>query len=197
MREMDLSGTNLNGAGVEIGKALSQNAQPLISRVNFSRCKLSDDDFMGLLPGFVRLWCGGTAVPESLDFTDNMDISAMSWESFFSMMVNPGRSRFWIAINSQNPSTANLPPTPLQYLQSLNLIGTDASRSTNLSEFISKLSGLRSFSIEDKGGLGLTSIFNCLEKLSGPTLHHFHGKRIQMSSAVATALRAHSSTLKV
>ncbi|MGK3743504.1 MAG: hypothetical protein ACI8RD_003697 [Bacillariaceae sp.] len=65
------------------------SAQPLISRVNFSNCHLAGGDLTGLLHGLARIWCGGTALAESICFAKKENIPTKTWDLFFQTFADP------------------------------------------------------------------------------------------------------------
>ncbi|KAL7552382.1 hypothetical protein ACHAWF_015624 [Thalassiosira exigua] len=142
LREVDLSSSPLQGLGETIGMAVSMNAQPLISRINFSNCKLSGEDLKGLLNGLARIWCGGTALAESICMANNPGIPSEVWDSFFEAFLDPSTAMHWV---EKSP-----PPPNFAYLQELDIRGTNAV-GPGIISFAHKLTGLRTLKLASNG----------------------------------------------
>jgi len=200
LREIDLSGTNLSGLGETLGEGLAMNIQPLISRLDVSNSRLSDRDLRGLIPGLARLWCGGSAWPEYINFADNPSVVPPSWDVLFDALADPSTFPFW-------PNAAVPPPPPnLAYLQSLDLRGTTAARAPGLARLMRRLSGLRSFGVGSRGGGNAKGregaaeaggmndlVLRALAESDAP-LESFHGEGMDVSCI--PALFRHSNTLR-
>mmetsp|Transcript_44962 Transcript_44962/g.50846 ORF Transcript_44962/g.50846 Transcript_44962/m.50846 type:complete len:848 (-) Transcript_44962:3-2546(-) len=184
LREVDFNSSNLTGLGESIGNALAMNAQPLISRVNFSNCQLTDGDLRGLLHGLARIWCGGTALAESICVAKNMNISTKTWDLFFETFVDPS------TLSSAWPQ--NTPPPPnLSFLQELDLRDTKAI-GPGLIEFSKKLHGLRYLKLSSfNGGSEFVKVLN---SLAVGTLEKFEG--IGLDTSCIEALFRHCNSLK-
>jgi len=172
LREVDFECLDFNGFGESLGNAWAMNAQPLISRVNFSSCNLTGDDLRGLLHGFARIWCGGTALAESLCMANNLNIPTMVWDVFFQAFVNPSTLSTW----PQNPP----PPPNLSFLQELDIAETNAI-GPGLVQFAKKLHGLRSLKVS--ASAGIVTVVDILRSLSGAnaTLERFEGNNVDDS----------------
>jgi len=143
LRDVDFQSTDLGGFGQSLGGAWAMNAQPLISRINFSNCKLTGDDLRGLLHGLARIWCGGTALAESIRMANNPQIPTEIWDVFFRAFIHPSTLMTW----PQNPP----PPPNLSFLQELDIRGTCAV-GPGLFQFAEKLTGLRTLKLASAGG---------------------------------------------
>eukprot|EP00531_Pseudo-nitzschia_arenysensis_P009088 CAMPEP_0116146926 /NCGR_PEP_ID=MMETSP0329-20121206/17445_1 /TAXON_ID=697910 /ORGANISM="Pseudo-nitzschia arenysensis, Strain B593" /LENGTH=1715 /DNA_ID=CAMNT_0003642747 /DNA_START=204 /DNA_END=5348 /DNA_ORIENTATION=- len=160
LREVDFEMTNLCEFGETIGNAWALNAQPLISRVNFSGCQLTGDDFHGLLRGLSRIWCGGTALAEVIKMARNPDIPFAAWDAFFRVLVDPSTLSSW----PQSPP----PPPNLSFLQELDVRRTKAV-GPGLVEIAAKLTGLRTLKVSSAGGTTLASdVLRTLQMAKAP-----------------------------
>jgi len=172
LREVDLTGTDLQGAGAMLGKSWGINPHPNISRIALNGCNLSNQDFRGLMPGLLRIWCGRTAFLEKFDLGNNPEVTVLSWNLFFDTLIDPSAFSLW-------PSPSPPPPPPLNYLQYLDVRGSNVL-SSSFATFISQLTGLRCLCIE--GGLGTgfhdDDVFRALEYCSSP-LESFMGKNLK------------------
>mmetsp|Transcript_33706 Transcript_33706/g.70870 ORF Transcript_33706/g.70870 Transcript_33706/m.70870 type:complete len:1720 (+) Transcript_33706:221-5380(+) len=188
LREVDFEYTVLTDLGEMIGVAWAMNAQPLISRVNFSNCKLNGKDIEGLRNGLARIWCGGTALAESIKLANNPSVPAKAWEEFFLAFVDPSTCGHW-------PRAP--PPLPnLSFLQELDVRGTHAI-GPGLLKFASKLNGLRTLKFSSNGNKDdlsmVTEILTSLAKAGAP-LERIAGENLDAS--YDAALFAYSATLK-
>lgn len=167
LREVDFDLTVLTGFGETIGYAWAMNAQPLVSRINFSGCRLTENDLLGLLRGLARIWCGGTALAESIRMANNLDISTKVWDIFFQTFLDP--SSLWSGWPQKSP-----PPPTLSFLQELDIRDTKAV-GPGLVQIAEKLTGLRSLKLSSSGRsstvsdvLSVLSVVNApLERLEG------------------------------
>lgn len=160
------------------------SAQPLVSRVNFSSCYLTNADLDGLKHGLARIWCGGSALAESIIFNKNKDIDTTTWDAFFQTFVDPASLvSFW----PQNPP----PPPNLSFLQELDLRDTNAI-GVGLNSFVKKLHGLKclklTYSNNNKG-----YAIDVLNSLPVGCLQKFEGNCFD--ARCAEALFKHSSSL--
>jgi len=183
LREVDFSFTNLKGLGDAIGKSWAMNAQPLISRIDFSNCNLTGRDLRGLLPGLARIWCGGTALAESIVFAGNPEIPTATWDLFFQTFVRPSILSFW----PSNPP----PPPNLAFLQQLDISDTQAV-GPGLVKLAEELKGLRILKLSSNGSWA-AKILNALSAAKAP-LENFVG--YNLDNACSQALFAHCATLK-
>ena len=94
---------------------------------------MTDIDVRGLLHGLARIWCGGTALAESLCFAKNMNVKTETWDVFFKTIIDPS-SLVW----PKSPP----PPPNLNFLQELDLRETNAIGS-GLIEFVKMINGLK------------------------------------------------------
>lgn len=161
------------------------NAQPLISRFNFSNCHLTGRDMRGLLPGIARIWCGGTAFAESIKMAGNTIIPTETWDLFFHTFDDPSSFPFW----PQKPP----PPPSLAFLQELDLTHTKAI-GPGLVKLSQKLSGLRLLKLSSSATREATEVLNSLVVAKAP-LESFVGENV--SSSCAGALFQLAKTLKV
>jgi len=165
LREVDFSGSDLNGYGRMLGGAMSMNAQPLLSRVNFSSCNLSRDDMQGLSQGLTRIWCGGTALAESISFAGNKSIPSDTFDEFFLALVDPS-SQAW-------PGEAPPPPN-LAYLQELDMRNTCAL-GPGFVAFAHRTVGLRTLRVSAVGDEEcIGDVLRALASVNAP-LETFHG----------------------
>jgi len=188
LREVNFESSVLTDLGEMIGVAWAMNAQPLISRVNFSNCKLNGKDLEGLRNGLARIWCGGTALAESIKLANNPSVPAKAWEEFFLAFVDPSTCGYW--------PRAPPPPPNLSFLQELDVRGTHAI-GPGLLKFAPKLNGLRTLKLSSNGNKDdlsmATEILTSLAKAGAP-LERIAGENLDASCDAA--LFAYSATLK-
>ncbi len=135
-------------------------AQPLISRINFSGCQLTGDDFHGLLRGLSRIWCGGTALAEVIRIARNPDIPFAAWDAFFRVLIDPSTLSSW--------PQSTPPPPNLSFLQELDVRRTKAI-GPGLVEMATKLTGLRTLKVSSAGGTKLASdVLRALQTANAP-----------------------------
>lgn len=142
-----------------------RSAQPLLSRVNFSSCNLSRDDMQGLSQGLTRIWCGGTALAESISFAGNKSIPSDTFDEFFLALVDPS-SQAW-------PGEAPPPPN-LAYLQELDMRNTCAL-GPGFVAFAHRTVGLRTLRVSAVGDEEcIGDVLRALASVNAP-LETFHG----------------------
>ena len=121
----------------------------------------------GLSQGLTRIWCGGTALAESISFADNESIPSDTFDEFFLALVDP-TSQAW-------PGEAP-PPANLAYLQELDMRNTFAL-GPGLVAFSQRLSGLRTLRVSAVGPRDeeyIGDVLRALASVNAP-LETFHG----------------------
>ena len=151
------------------------NAQPLISRINFSNCHLTGRDLRGILPGLGRIWCGQSALVESIKMAGNNTIPTATWDFFFQTFDDPAVLPFW----PQTPP----PPPSFAFLQELDLMNTKAL-GPGLAKLSGKLSGLRVLKISCCENCDASEICQALVAANAP-LETLVGKNLTFSSVAA------------
>jgi hypothetical protein len=162
--------------------------QPLISRINFSGCKLTGDDLHGLLHGLARIWCGGTALAEVIRMANNPFIPTKTWDVFFRAFANPSTLSSW----PQAPP----PPPNLSFLQELDIRGTKAV-GPGLIQIAKKLTGLRSLKLSPSGSTQVSDVLFCLFLANAPLeIFSFAGNGSSEDTPIIKVLFQHHRTLK-
>jgi hypothetical protein len=186
LREVDFESAHMSGFGETIGNAWAMNVQPLISRINFSGCGLTNNDMNGLLRGLARIWCGGMALAEVIRMANNPNVSTENWDVFFRTFVDPSTLSSW----PQQPP----PPANLSFLQELDVRDTNAV-GPGLVEIAGRLTGLRCLKLSSKNRTkaSASDVLLALLMANAPLEKcQFEGR----DSGIVEALFRHHRTLK-
>ena len=121
----------------------------------------------GLSQGLTRIWCGGTALAESISFAGNKSVPSDTFDEFFLALVDPA-SQAW-------PGEAPPPPN-FAYLQELDMRNTCAL-GPGFVAFAQRTIGLRTLRVSAVGGRDeecIGDVLRALASVNAP-LETFHG----------------------